>query len=102
MSKFYSTTEKLNYVSRIRKGYMNQFEVGQWYKRTTLHAEHGGQRQGGISTPAGKPFLMLFTGRGGKHGYDDGWHDGVFRYYGEGQVGDMEFTGGNKAIRDSA
>lgn len=45
---------------------------------------------------------MLFTGKGGKHGYDDGWHDEVFRYYGEGQVGDMAFTGGNKAIRDSA
>ena len=45
---------------------------------------------------------MLFTGRGRKHGYDDGWHDGVFRYYGEGQLGDMAFTGGNKAIRDSA
>ena len=45
---------------------------------------------------------MLFTGRGSKHGYDDGWHDGVFRYYGEGQVGDMAFSGGNKAIRDSA
>ena len=81
---------------------MNPFEVRQLYKRTALHAIHGGQRQGGISTPAGKPFLMLFTGRGSKHGYDDGWHDGVLRYYGEGQVGDMAFSGGNKAIRDSA
>ena len=81
---------------------MSPFEVGRRYKCATLHAEHGGQRQGGISTPAGTPFLMLFTGRGRKHGYDDGWHDGVFRYYGEGQLGDMAFTGGNKAIRDSA
>jgi 5-methylcytosine-specific restriction enzyme A len=78
------------------------FQPDEQYKRTSLHAQYGGQRQGGISTPAGKPYLMLFTGKGDKHGYDDGWHEGVFRYYGEGQVGDMAFTGGNKAIRDSS
>lgn len=45
---------------------------------------------------------MLFTGKGSRHGYDDEWHEGVFRYFGEGQIGDMNFTAGNKAIRDSA
>jgi 5-methylcytosine-specific restriction protein A len=81
---------------------MPTFEIGKEYKRTELHAEHGGQRQGGISTPAGKSFLMLFTGKGSRHGYSDNWHEGVFRYFGEGQYGDMTFVAGNKAIRDSA
>jgi 5-methylcytosine-specific restriction protein A len=31
---------------------------------------------------------------------EDGWREGAFVYSGEGQVGDMVFTGGNKAIRD--
>ena len=28
----------------------------------------------------------------------DGWSDRIFKYFGEGQQGDMEFTRGNKAI----
>jgi 5-methylcytosine-specific restriction protein A len=45
---------------------------------------------------------MLFTGEtGNQYGYRDGWgDDGVFLYTGEGQVGDMEFVRGNRAIRD--
>jgi 5-methylcytosine-specific restriction protein A len=48
--------------------------------------------------------LLLFTGSSGEaFGYDDGWtDDGYYRYFGEGQVGDMEFIKGNKAIRDHA
>jgi len=47
--------------------------------------------------------LLLFTGHAGtQHGYDDGWADGVFCYFGEGQTGDMEFIRGNRAIRDHA
>lgn len=78
------------------------FTVGQTYKRSDLHKTFGGQEQGGISTPAGHGFLMLFTGeQGGQYGYKDGWtEDGVFFYTGEGQKGDMPFVRGNKAIRD--
>ena len=78
------------------------FSVGQTYRRAALHAEHGGQRQGGISTPKGKPFVFLFTGESGKdYGYRDGWHTGDIYYYtGEGQRGDMQLTGGNKAISE--
>lgn len=78
------------------------FERGQLYRRRDLHEQYGGQRQGGISTPAKKPIVFLFTGDiGEKYGYRDGWNaDGSFHYTGEGQVGDMEFRGGNRAIRD--
>jgi 5-methylcytosine-specific restriction enzyme A len=80
------------------------FEVGRVYhRRNDIHARFEGQRQGGISTPSGAPYIFLFTGESGKqYGYGwDGWNvDGVFLYTGEGQVGDMEFVRGNRAIRD--
>lgn len=79
------------------------FEVGALYsRRDQIHGLLGGQRQGGISTPARSPFVILFTGEAGKqHGYHDFWDDsGVFHYYGEGQSGDMTFSGGNLAVRD--
>ena len=80
------------------------FEVGKTYRRRDLHETYGGQRQGGIVTPAGQPFIFLITGEGGEaHGYVDGWDaDGTFRYFGEGQLGDMEFVRGNTAVRDHA
>jgi hypothetical protein len=78
------------------------FSPGQVYRRRELHEKFGGQRQGGISTPAKAPFILLITGDSGKqHGYSDEWtEDGIFLYTGEGQHGDMKFTGGNRAIRD--
>ena len=79
------------------------FELGRAYKRRDeIHKVYGGQEQGGISTPAGHPLIFLFTGEAGHdYGYKDGPDEnGVFRYTGEGQVGDMEFTNGNRAIRD--
>ena len=78
------------------------FSPGRVYRRRDLHAKFGGQRQGGISTPAKAPFIFLITGNSGKqHGYSDEWtDDGVFLYTGEGQRGDMRFVAGNRAIRD--
>jgi 5-methylcytosine-specific restriction protein A len=78
------------------------FEVGRVYhRRNDIHAPFGGQRQGGISTPAGVPYIFLFTGESGEqYGYRDGWNeDGVYLYTGEGQVGDMQWVRGNRAIR---
>lgn len=66
------------------------FEAGRIYRRRTLHAIYGGQRQGGISTPSAYPMVFVFTGETGQqYGYSDAWEsDGqVFRYYGEGQEG---------------
>lgn len=79
------------------------YQVGALYnRREEIHGLLGGQRQGGISTPANSPFVILFTGEAGKqHGYHDFWDDdGVLHYYGEGQRGDMKFSGGNKAIAE--
>jgi hypothetical protein len=80
------------------------FRPGQQYRRRELHEKFGGQRQGGISTPARTPFVLLITGDSGKqHGYSDEWSDdGLFLYTGEGQHGDMRLSGGNLAIRDHA
>jgi hypothetical protein len=79
------------------------FVPGQTYLRRALHAQYGGQQQGGISTPAKYPFILLITGHSGaQYGYKDGWSDDgtVFRYTGEGQLGDMQFIKGNRAVRD--
>jgi len=80
------------------------FNSGQLYRRRELHEQFGGQRQGGISTPAKAPIILLITGESGKqHGYSDEWtDDGLFLYTGEGQRGDMKFAAGNRAIRDHA
>jgi len=81
------------------------FVVGQTYdRRADIHTPFGGQQQSGIVTPAHAPYIFLFTGSSGTdYGYSDGWdQDGVFIYTGEGQVGDMEFVRGNRAIRDHA
>jgi 5-methylcytosine-specific restriction protein A len=80
----------------------NAFVPGKSYKRSELHDQFGGQRQGGISTPQNAGFVMLFSSpKGEESGYADGWDDGdVYLYSGEGQHGDMSFMRGNKAIRD--
>ena len=82
-----------------------RFKLGQEYSRQKdIHRVFGGQQQGGISTPAEQPFVFIFTGKSGEEfGYEDGWQDdGVFLYTGEGQVGDMQMSGGNKSIIEHA
>lgn len=77
------------------------FQVGALYNRQAqIHALLGGQQQGGISTPRDNPVIIAFTGEAGiSHGYRDFWDDNeIFHYYGEGQIGDMRYTGGNRAI----
>src|SRR3989304_472111 len=79
------------------------FNFGEAYKRSHLHDKYGGQRQGGISTPLKYPFILLFTGgTGERYGYTDKWEGDIFLYTGEGQKGNMEFRGGNRAIRHAA
>jgi 5-methylcytosine-specific restriction protein A len=77
------------------------FDVGALYSRKEqIHAVFGGQQQGGISTPKEHPLVIAFTGEAGvSHGYHDFWDDDeVFHYFGEGQVGDMKYVAGNRAI----
>lgn len=78
------------------------FEIGRVYRRRELHDSYGGQRQGGISTPAQHRMVLLFMDPVGQdYGYSDGWQaDGTFHFAGEGRRGDMQFVRGNAAIRD--
>ena len=80
------------------------FEIGAHYVRKKLHDQFRGNRQKGISTPADEDFVFIFTGPSGEqYGYDDELlDDGTLIYFGEGRVGDMEFTrnNGNTKIRD--
>ena len=83
---------------------LNDFPVGSHWKRSEIHAILGGQEQGGISTPSKKPYIIIFSSpRGEEFGYEDGWNtDGFYHYTGEGQVGNMQWVRGNRAIRDHA
>lgn len=79
------------------------FIVGQEYnRREDIHKNYSGQRYGGISTPKDHNLIFLFSSTAGEdYGYLDHFDtNGVFHYTGEGQIGDMTFTKGNKAIRD--
>lgn len=79
------------------------FQIGEHYNRVDLHEKFGGGRQSGISPSGSHPIIFLLSGKSGEdYGYEDGWQqsDGVFLYTGEGQLGDMTFNRGNKAIRD--
>jgi 5-methylcytosine-specific restriction protein A len=82
-----------------------RFTVGKEYRRSDLHDQYGGSRQGGISPSAKSPIVLLFTGESGKqYGYlHDGFQEnGTFCYTGEGRNGDMRMIKGNLAIRDSS
>ena len=70
------------------------------YRRRDLHRRFGGQREGRISVPTQRGLLFLFTGgTGSQYGHRDAWtNDGLFLFAGEGQEGDMEFAGGNRAV----
>lgn len=77
------------------------FEEGKIYnRRADIHTRFGGQQQGGIITPTRYPLVIIITGEEGlAHGYADRTRaDGVFDYFGEGQVGHMQLQRGNLAI----
>jgi hypothetical protein len=77
---------------------------GDRIRRTQLHDQYGGRRQGGISPSRVTPNVFVVTApeRGSTFGYvyDGRSDDGFFHYTGEGQVGDQQMTQGNRAIRD--
>ena len=78
------------------------FIPNQLYKRSQIHDEYGGNRQGGISPSAKVPYIFIFSGKSGaQYGYKDGWDNhNIFSYTGEGQIGDMQFIRGNLALKD--
>jgi 5-methylcytosine-specific restriction protein A len=81
---------------------MSPFIPYQLYKRSLIHDEFGGNRQGGISPSAKVPFIFIFSGKSGaQYGYRDGWdNQNIFSYTGEGQEGDMQFIKGNLALKE--
>jgi len=78
------------------------FIPNQLYKRSMIHDEYGGNRQGGISPSAKVPYVFIFSGKSGaQYGYKDGWDNhNIFSYTGEGQDGDMQFIRGNLALKE--
>jgi 5-methylcytosine-specific restriction protein A len=76
------------------------FIPNQLYKRSLIHDEYGGNRQGGISPSAKVPYIFIFSGKSGaQYGYKDGWdNNNIFTDTGEGQEGDMQFIKGNLAL----
>jgi len=84
---------------RSEMAFINNVE----YRRAELHDTYGGQRQGGISTPAKFPFIFIFTAKSGEeYGYLDRFQsDRTYWYTGEGQIGNQQMIRGNRAIRDS-
>lgn len=93
---------RLGFDAEVAPHPLSRLEVGTTYKRKYLLEMLGGQLQSGIWTPREFPVVLLFSGKSGEqYGYQDRWTtEGVFRYTGEGQSGDMTFDKGNKAIRD--
>ena len=78
------------------------FIPGQIIRRSEIHDRYKGNRQSGISSSSIVPYIFIFSGSQGlQHGYKDQWDNKyIFSYTGEGQLGDMQFTRGNLALRD--
>ena len=82
--------------------HQSPFIPNKLYKRSLIHDEYGGNRQGGISPSAKVPYIFIFSGKSGaQYGYRDGWDNhNIFSYTGEGQEGDMQFIKGNLALKE--
>lgn len=82
------------------------FIEGRMYnRRRDIHDRFSGQERGGIITPGDKsqPIFLITGEEGNEHGYHDVLRpDGVFEYFGEGQIGDMRMIKGNAAIMTHA
>lgn len=82
---------------------LDEFVVDRVYRRRDIHdGGLGGNRQKGISYPAGGTYVLLFSDPDSKHewGYKDTWLGAdQYLYYGEWDgTGDMLPRGGNQAL----
>lgn len=58
------------------------FIPNQLYKRSLIHDEYGGNRQGGISPSAKFPYIFVFSGKTGtQYGYKDRWNNEDIHLY---------------------
>lgn len=94
----YSVISKLNIIHLNPTPFIPNYV----YKRSQIHDQYGGNRQGGIAPSARFPYVFIFSGKSGvQYGYEDGWiNPSVFSYTGEGQVGDMQFIKGNRSLKE--
>lgn len=77
--------------------------AGRVYRRKALNARFGGSRFSGIVPSSKEPIVLLFHTQEKAHQfYQDGYdpHTGVYRYSGEGSLGDMKWNSSNRAVRD--
>ncbi|KTR02067.1 hypothetical protein NS365_22570 [Aureimonas ureilytica] len=77
------------------------FERGKSYRRVDIHKDFGGNGRSGIVTTH-KGVVILFGREGvSSYGYANRLRpDGIYEFFGEGQVGPMTMDKGNVAIRD--
>tara|TARA_Y100001970_G_C14075866_1_gene771963 strand:+ start:270 stop:1130 length:861 start_codon:yes stop_codon:yes gene_type:complete len=69
------------------------------YSRSKIHDKYGGNRQRGISNCVNHPYIFIFTKpKKEQDVYIDKWENDYFYYSGEGRIGDMTITGGNRSI----
>lgn len=76
-------------------------EIGQSYLKLDLHRAFGGNPRAGIApTRSGDVLIFSDPASGTPFGYDqnDGVVENVYRYTGEGQVGDQQLIRGNKTL----
>lgn len=73
---------------------------GESILRKDLHKYLGGSGQGGINPSNKSSSIFIFTDprEGAKHGYNDGWNNNIFEYFGQGLKGNMELKSGNKSL----
>jgi hypothetical protein len=78
-----------------------KLEIGHSYLKLDLHRAFGGNARAGIApTPSGRVLIFSDPDSGIPFGYDqnDGVVANIYRYTGEGQVGDQQLIRGNKAL----
>lgn len=77
--------------------------AGRVYQRKELNARFGGSRFSGIVPSSKEPVVLLFHTQEKAHQYyQDGFdpRDGIYRYSGEGSLGNMKWNSSNRAVRD--
>ncbi len=88
-------------LTQSAQGFERELCVGESYLRTDLHTMFGGNPRAGIC-PTASGVVLIFSDppSGTRYGYDqnDEVVAGVYRYTGEGQLGDQQLIRGNKAL----
>jgi hypothetical protein len=88
-------------LTKSAQGSERELRVGESYLKTDLHRMFGGNPRAGICpTESGVVLIFSDPPSGTRYGYDqnDEVALGVYRYTGEGQLGDQQLIRGNKSL----